>query len=82
MYKKYERLVYTLTDLLARFSKVNLSNAKKIRPDCFPRIRFRGLIDCDQEPLWFLNVIEDVCYFFGVHIRLSTRCKMFQSKIT
>ena len=29
-----------------------------------------------------LNVIEDVCYFLGVHIRLSTRCKMFHSKIT
>ena len=30
-----------------------------------------------------LNVMEDVCYFSGVHIfRLSTRCKMFHSKIT
>ena len=29
-----------------------------------------------------LNVIEDVCYFLGVHIRLSIRCKMFHSKIT
>ena len=30
-----------------------------------------------------LNVIEDVCYFLGVHIfRLLTRCKMFHSKIT
>ena len=29
-----------------------------------------------------LNVIEDVCYFLGVHIRLSIRCKMFYSKIT
>ena len=32
---------------------------------------------------WLLNVIEDVCYFLGVHIcRLSTRCKMSHSKIT
>ena len=43
---------------------------------------------CDQELLWLLNRlalecdIEDDCYFFGVHIRLSTRCKMFHSKIT
>ena len=29
-----------------------------------------------------MNVIEDVCYFLGVHIRLSIRCKMFHSKIT
>ena len=29
-----------------------------------------------------LNVIEDVCYFLGVHIRLSIRCKMFHSKVT
>ena len=28
MYKKYNRLVYTSPDLLARFCKVNLSNAK------------------------------------------------------
>ena len=80
MYKKYKRLVYTPSDLLARICKVNLSNAKKF---CFPRICFRGLIYCDKEPLWLLNVIEDVCCFLGVHIfRLSTRCKMFHSKIT
>ena len=24
-----------------------------------------------------LTVIEDDCYFLGVHIRLSTRCKMW-----
>ena len=83
MYKKYKRLVYTPPDLLARICKVNLSNAKKFRLICFPRICFRGLIySCDQEPLWLLNVIEDVCYFLGEHIRLSTRCKMFHSKIT
>ena len=28
MYKKYKRLVYTSPDLLARFCKANLSNAK------------------------------------------------------
>ena len=48
VYKKYKKLVYTPSDLLARICKV-----------------------------------EDVCYFLGVHIfRLSTRCKMFHSKIT
>ena len=84
MYKKYKRLVYTPPDLLARICKVNLSNAKKFSLICFPRICFRGLIySCDQEPLWLLNVIEVVvCSFLGVHIRLSTRCKMFHSKIT
>ena len=69
MYKKYKRLVYTPSDLLARICKVNLSNAKKCGLICFPRICFRGLIYCDQEPLWLLNVIEDDCYFLGVHIR-------------
>ena len=68
MYKKYKRLVYTPSDLLARICKVNLSNAKKFGLICFPRICFRGLIYCDQEPLWLLSVIEDVCYFLGVHI--------------
>ena len=85
MYKKYKRLVYTPSDLLARICKVNLSNAKKCGLICFPRIYFRGLIYRDQEPLWLLNVIEGVCYFLGVHtciFRLSTRCKMFHSQIT
>ena len=82
MYKKYKRLVYTPSDLLARICKVNPSNAKKSGLICFPRICFRGLIYCDQEQLWLLNVIEDVFYFLGVHIfRLSTECKMFHSKI-
>ena len=35
----------------------------------FQEFVFPGLIYCDQEPLW-------LCYFLGVHIRLSTRCKM------
>ena len=75
MYKKYKRLVYTPSDLLARICKVNLSNAKKFGLICFPRICFLGLIYCDQEPLCLLNVIEDDCYFLCVHIRLSSRCK-------
>ena len=83
MYKKYKRLVYALPDLLARFSKVNLSNAKKFGLICFPRICFRGLLSTMMKGhLWLLNVMEDVCYFLGVYIRLSTRCKMFHSKIT
>ena len=40
MYKWYERLVYTHPDLLARFCKVNLSNAKN---SCL--ILFPGLIN-------------------------------------
>ena len=71
MYKKYKRLLYTSPDLLARFCKVNMSNGKNSAWFCLP-----GLIYCDQEPLWLLNVIEDDCYFLGVHIRLSTRCKI------
>ena len=79
MYKKYKRLVYTSPDLLARFCKINckLVERKKLGLICFPRICFPGLIYCDQEPLWLLNVIEDDCYFLGVHIRLSTRCKIW-----
>ena len=80
MYKRYKRLVYTPPDFLARICKVILSNAKKFGLICFLRICFRGLIYWrDQEPLWLLNVIEAVCYFWG---RLWTRCKMFHSKIT
>ena len=96
MYKKYKRLVYTPSDLLARICKVNLSNAKKFGLICFPRICFRGCLvprclsfdknvraeEGGKEPLWLLNVIEDDYYFLGVHIRLSTASKMFHSKIT
>ena len=64
MYEKYKRLVYRSPCLLARFCKANLI--------CFP-----GLIYCDQEPLWLLKVIEDDCYFLGVHIRLTTRCNIW-----
>ena len=73
---------FTPPDLLARFCKVNLSKAKKFGLICFARICFQGLIYCDQEPSWLLNVIKGVCNFLGVHIRLSTPCKMFHSKIT
>ena len=82
MYKKYKKLVYTPPDLLARICKVSLSNPKKFGLIWFPRICFRGLIYCDQEPLWLLNMIEDVYYFLGVRVRLSTRFKLFHSKIT
>ena len=69
MYKKYKRLVYTSPDLFARFCKVNLSNAKTSASFVFQEFVFPGLIYCDQEPLW-------LCYFLGVIIRLSTRCKI------
>ena len=83
MYKKYEMLIYTHPDLFARFCFSKLVERKKLGLICFPRIRFPGLIYCDQEPLWLLNVIEDDCYFLGVQIRLSTRCKIFfHSKIS
>ena len=67
MYKKYEMLVYTHPDLFARFCFSKLVERKKLGLICFPRIRFPGLIYCDQEPLWLLNVIDDDCYFLGVH---------------
>ena len=62
MYKKYKRLVYTSPDLLARFCKVNLSTAKNSAWFVFQAIM---ALDCDQEPLWLLNVSEDDCYFLG-----------------
>ena len=56
-----------------------------------PKSNFRMLISSPsgggktnllyQEPLWLLNVIEDVCCFLGVHIFSAIRCKMFHSKI-
>ena len=83
MYKRYERLVYSPPDLLARFCKVNLSNAKNsawfvvqefvTRPNLLWSRAIMAL-ECDRRWLLF--------FFFGVHIRLSTRCKMFCSKIT
>ena len=64
--KKYERLVCTHPDLLAKICK--LVERKKFDLICFPRICFPRLIYCDQEPLLLLNVTED--YFLGVLIRL------------
>ena len=40
MFKKYKKLVYTPSDLLARICKVNLSNAKKMRSDLFSKNLF------------------------------------------
>ena len=57
---------------LVRFCKA----LKLVERTKFGLICFAGLIYCDQELLWLLNVIEDDCYFFGAHIRLSTRCKI------
>ena len=81
MYKWYKRMVYTHSDLLARFCKVKFSKAKKIHPVFFFFLLLffyfqAELIYGDQEPLWLLNVIEDDCHVLGVHIRLSTRCKI------
>ena len=53
-------------------SKLHSVECKKFGLICFP-----SLIYCDQEPLWLLNVIEDDCYFLGVHLWLSTRCKIW-----
>ena len=53
--------------VLARFWKVNLSNAKNWA-QFFSR---PNLIYGDQESLWLLNVIEDNYQFLGVHMRLS-----------
>ena len=41
--------------------------SKKFGLTCFPRICFPGLIYCDQEPFWLMNVIKDDCYFLGAH---------------
>ena len=68
MHKKYKRLVYTPPDLLA---------SKLVERKKFGLICFLGLIYCNQEPLCLLNVIEDDCYFLCLHIRLSTRCKIW-----
>ena len=74
MYKKYKRLVYTPPDLLARFCKSKVVERKKFGLICFQEFVFQI---CDQKPLCLFNVIEDDCYFLGVHIRLSTRCKIW-----
>ena len=55
MYKKYKRLVCTHPDLLARFCKVNLSNAK-IRPDLFSKNLFST-----PNLLWSRAIIALTC---------------------
>ena len=85
MYKWCKRLVYTHPDLLARFCKVNLSNAKNLVWFFFP-----GLINLRWSRAIIINVIEDDYQFLGVHIRLSIRwsiqswtvSKLLFSKIT
>ena len=62
---------------MARFCKSKIVERKKFGMICFPRICFPGLIYWDQEPSCLVNVIEDDRYFLGVHIRLSTRCKIW-----
>ena len=66
MHKKYEMLVYTYPELLARFCWVNLSNAK-IRPDLFSKNSFsrpnllwsRAImaLNCDRRWLLFFGCI-------------------------
>ena len=69
MYKKCKRLVYTPPDLLGRFCK----ERKKDRLPLFSRPNLLQL----RASLWLLSVIEDdSCFLGGVHIRLSTRCKI------
>ena len=63
------------------FVKYKLVESKNFALICFPRICFPGLIYCDQEPLWFLNVIEDDCCFLGVlyGYQLDVRCFTLKS---
>ena len=72
---------FTASDLLARFCKVNLSKAK-LWPDLFSKSLFsrsnllwsRAIMALECDRRWLL--------FFGCSLWLSTRCKMFHSKIT
>ena len=78
MYKKYKRFVGTIL-----WSKH--VERKKFGLIWFSRIYFPRLIYCDQETLRLLNVIENDSYIWVYtrsDIRLSTRCKMFHSRIT
>ena len=68
---------FTHTRFVGKILKSKLVEPKKFGLICFPRICLQGLIYCDQEPLWLLPVIEDDWYFLLVHIRLSTRCKIW-----
>ena len=66
----YKRLVYTHPDSLAR-----LVERKKFGRNFFP-----GLINQRwSRAIMTLNKIEDDCQFLGVHMRLSTRCKIWFS---
>ena len=67
MNKKYKRLVYTSPDLFGKILESKLVDSKKFGLTCFPRICFPGLIYCDQDPFWLMNVIKDDCYFLGAH---------------
>ena len=51
VYKKCKRLVYMPPDLLAS----KLVERKKFGLICFPRIRFLGLIYCDQDAIMALK---------------------------
>ena len=70
---------FTHTQIVGKVlkSKFYFVERKKFGLICFPRICFPGLIYGDQEPLWLINVIEDDCYFLGVHMKLLTRCKIW-----
>ena len=88
MYKWYKRLVYTHPDLLARFCKVNLSNAKNSAWFLFQA----WLIYGDQEPLWLIKCDRRWLLFYGCTYEAINSmqdlvhswavCKLFFSKIT
>ena len=67
---------FTRTQIwLARFCKVNLSNAKHSAGIFFPcliNLRWLRAIMALN-----INVIEDDCQFLGVLMRLSTRCEIW-----
>ena len=68
MYVKNKRL-FTCHQICWQYFIISkLAERKKFGLICFP-----GLVFCNQEPLWLLNVMEDAydCYFLGVHIRLD-----------
>ena len=88
MYKWYKRLVYAHPVLLARFCKVNLSNAKNSAWFLFQA----WLIYGDQEPLWLIKCDRRWLLFYGCTYEAINSmqdlvhswavCKLFFSKIT
>ena len=70
---------------LVRYDDSSLAairHVQSIIPVVRPRPNIRShsvlLTYGDQEPLWLLkNVIKDDCQFLGVHMRPSTRCKVW-----